>query len=162
MSEQPGGTPHESERVALPVTYDNFPCKVPLTEAEKQIARLLYDTSGAVPYERFEMCATIETLRVKISELRKKLLPGHRIVAINGGYQLVYEDVIIDDKEEAKPCNAVAIAKAKLESRVQELRTEIEGINAQLQDLNETKAAKKQELQMMEVGAMALRELEEG
>lgn len=147
----------------IQVPYENFPCKEPLGKGnETAIAHLLCETSEVVPMHKLmDICATEQKVYTYISMLRRKLTDGHQIITRDGGYQLIYEHVPTNETEVGETCDAIAIAKAKLESRVQELRSKIEAINSQLQDLNETKAALKQKLQMMDVGIMALDELEE-
>lgn len=139
----------------MTIQHDDFPCKEPLAAGQEMtVARLLHDAGGVVPIDvLLERVVNRDSLKVVLSKLRSKLLDGYEIVRIDDGYQLVYR---------AAGCSSSAKAQvhAELSGKVAALQAEVEGINEQLQVLNERKQGLKRKLEVAEVGLLALEELE--
>lgn len=140
----------------IQVVYDNFPCNVPLARGcEEKIAQALYESYAPVPFDDLrKFCSSREHLYVVISNLRQKMQPGHTIESVKGeGYKLTYPNVCTDD-------GSVSKTRALLEERVQAFNERIAKINRQLQWLNKEKEELKKQLQIAEVGLLALDEME--
>lgn len=143
------------DKVDLRFNYDNFPCAEPLARGyESEVAQALYVHNGTVSMDTLmELCGTSATVYTVISQLRKKLLPGHAIEKSCEGYRLTYGAEVDDD--------LIARMRGRFRDRAVALEAEIQEINSQLQVLNARKQELKQSAELVEAGLIALEEMTE-
>ncbi len=146
-------------------TETDWPVHRPISSGkEEKIAKLLFETQGAVPMERLSAAAGKRDYAIKvISTIRTKLLPGYQISPSGAGYQLFYPTPEMPAAE-IKPSNvpyliAIDVVNERLQVEYEDIAHKLLALDEQEQQIRTERARLELKRQTLEYAMLGLAEI---